>query len=124
MGSIDAPERASKFILTAEALNKALPDMHMATRAIHADDFVSPHRAIAPGMHTAVNFRYARDPEDLVPEENKDVRALKLTLLFQITILMENDSRTLLMIPTYTLATRHRIPIAWRSCSVTSWAAK
>lgn len=49
--------------------------MHLATRAIHADDFVSPHRAIAPGMHTAVNFRYARDPDELVPEENKDVRA-------------------------------------------------
>jgi hypothetical protein len=62
--------------LTAEALNNALSEMHMATRAIHADDFVSPHRAIAPGMHTAVNFRYARDPDELVPEENKDVRAL------------------------------------------------
>lgn len=49
--------------------------MHPATRAIHADDFVSSHRAIAPGMHTAVNFRYSRDPEELVPEENKDVRA-------------------------------------------------
>lgn len=48
--------------------------MSMATRAVHADDFVSPHRAIAPAMHVAVNFRYARDPEDLVPEENKDVR--------------------------------------------------
>lgn len=124
MGSIDAPENAPKFILTAEALNKALPEMHMATRAIHADDFVSPHRAIAPGMHTAVNFRYARDPEDLVPEENKDVRALEVTLCFQITILIRCNSRTLLMIPTYILATRLRIPIVWRSCSVTSWAAK
>lgn len=124
MGSIDAPENASKFILTAEALNKALPDMHMATRAIHADDFVSPHRAIAPGMHTAVNFRYARDPEDLIPEENKDVRALEFTLLFRITILIRCNSRMLLMIPTYILATRLRIPIVWRSCSVTLWAAK
>ena len=73
MGSIDDTDNGSKFVLTAEALNKALPDMHPSTRAIHADDFVTPHRAIAPGMHTAVNFRYARDPEDLVPEENKDV---------------------------------------------------
>jgi hypothetical protein len=68
----------SKFVLTAEALNKALPGMHPATRAIHGDDFVSSHRAIAPGMHTAVNFRYARDPQELVPEENKDVRTRPL----------------------------------------------
>lgn len=74
MGSINTSDNASPFVLTADALNKALPDMHLATKAIHADDFVSPHRAIAPGMHTAVNFRYARDPEELVPEENKDVR--------------------------------------------------
>lgn len=79
MGSIEPSENASKFILTAEALNKALPKMHVSTRAIHADDFISSHRAIAPGMHTAVNFRYARDPEDLVPEENKDASSLKFT---------------------------------------------
>jgi cystathionine gamma-synthase len=75
MGSINASDNSSLFVLTADALNKALPGMHPATRAIHADDFVSSHRAIAPGMHTAVNFRYSRDPEELVPEENKDVRA-------------------------------------------------
>ncbi|KAJ6017312.1 hypothetical protein N7451_000691 [Penicillium sp. IBT 35674x] len=68
MGSIED----TKFVLTAEALNKALPDMHPSTRGIHADDFFTPHRAIAPAMHTAVNFRYARDAEDLVPEENND----------------------------------------------------
>lgn len=59
--------------MDADDLNKAVPSMGMATRAIHADDFVSPHRAIAPAMHVAVNFRYARDPDDLIPEENKDV---------------------------------------------------
>lgn len=75
MGSNDSADNESKFILTADALNKALPDMSMATRAVHADDFVNPHRAIAPPMHVAVNFRYARDPENLVPEDNKDVRA-------------------------------------------------
>lgn len=62
-----------KFVLTGEALEKALPGMSMSTRAIHADDFHSPHRAIAPGMHVAVNFRYARDPDDLVPMQNEDV---------------------------------------------------
>jgi cystathionine gamma-synthase len=85
MGSIGPSQNASKFILTAEALNKALPKMHVSTRAIHADDFISSHRAIAPGMHTAVNFRYARDPEDLVPEENEDASTLKLTSDFHMT---------------------------------------
>lgn len=75
MASTNVSEDSSQFVLTADALNKALPDMHPATRAIHADDFVSPHRAIAPGMHTAVNFRYARNPEELVSEENQDVSA-------------------------------------------------
>ncbi|KAJ5621729.1 hypothetical protein N7528_006512 [Penicillium herquei] len=75
MGSINTTDDGSGFVLTAEALSKALPTMHPTTRAIHADDFVTPHRAIAPGMHTAVNFRYARDPEHLVPEENTDPNA-------------------------------------------------
>ncbi|KAJ6167114.1 hypothetical protein N7470_002561 [Penicillium chermesinum] len=74
MGSIGTT--GADFVLTAEALKNALPDMHPATRAIHADDFQANHRAIAPAMHTAVNFRYARDPESLVPEENED-RALQ-----------------------------------------------
>ncbi|KAJ5682890.1 hypothetical protein N7462_006055 [Penicillium macrosclerotiorum] len=72
MGSLETMEDASGFVLTSEALNDALSDMAMATRAVHADDFVSPHRAIAPAMHVAVNFRYARDADQLVPEENKD----------------------------------------------------
>jgi hypothetical protein len=66
-------DKPGGFILTAEALEKALPDMAMATKAVHADDFVSPHRAIAPGIHVAVNYRYARDPENLVELENTDV---------------------------------------------------
>lgn len=64
---------ARNLTMDADTLNKVLPNMSMATRAIHADDFVTPHRAIAPAMHVAVNFRYARGPDDLVPEENIDV---------------------------------------------------
>ncbi|KAJ5376521.1 hypothetical protein N7509_013407 [Penicillium cosmopolitanum] len=75
MGSNGTTQNGSNFVLTGDALHKALPDMGMATRAVHADDFVTPHRAIAPGMHVAVNFRYARDPDNLVPEENNDPNA-------------------------------------------------
>ncbi|KAG6997319.1 hypothetical protein FOFC_07914 [Fusarium oxysporum] len=63
------------FVLRAEALNEALPDMDLATRAIHADNFYSGHRAIAPSMHVAVNYRYARDPDDLVFMDNTDPNA-------------------------------------------------
>ncbi len=70
-------EGESKFTLTAEALAEALPQMDIATKVIHADDFVSSHRAIAPGLHVAVNYRYARDPESLVQLENNDVRAVQ-----------------------------------------------
>ena len=59
-----------KFILTGEALDRVLPGMSLATKAIHADDFYSPHRAIAPSMHVAVNYRYSRDPANLKYMEN------------------------------------------------------
>lgn len=61
------------WVLTADALKSALPNMSMATRAVHSDDFFTPHRAIAPGMQVAVNYRYARDAKDLKPGDNTDV---------------------------------------------------
>lgn len=64
---------STNFVLTADHLHNALPKMAMATKAVHADDFYSPHRAIAPAMHVAVNYRYARDPDNLIPSENLDV---------------------------------------------------
>lgn len=67
---------SNNFILTAEAHSEALPNFHFSTQAVHADDFVSPHRAIAPAMHSAVNYRYARNPDDLVEMENDDVLIL------------------------------------------------
>lgn len=78
MASTRATKASANFVLTAETLNKALPKMHFTTQAVHADDFVSPHRAIAPAMHPAVNYRYARDPDELVEMENDDVWSLLL----------------------------------------------
>ncbi|KAI8691262.1 hypothetical protein NCS56_00118100 [Fusarium sp. Ph1] len=48
MGSVQEDTTSKNFVLTVQALHKALLKMGMATRAIHADDFSSPHRAIAP----------------------------------------------------------------------------
>lgn len=66
--------------LTPERLAETLSKMAMSTQALHGDDFVSSHRAIAPAMHVAVNYRYARDPDQLVPGENKDVSTLALLI--------------------------------------------
>lgn len=66
-------EKPTASLVTAEKLTETLPTMALATRAIHADDFSSSHRGIAPAMHVAVNYRYDRDPEKLVQGENKDV---------------------------------------------------
>lgn len=74
MGTHSTRGETDKFVLTADALHKALPRFHFSTQAIHADDFVSPHRGIAPAMHSAVNYRYTRDPDQLVEMENDDVR--------------------------------------------------
>ena len=65
--------KSAEPIVTDETLSQALPSMAMSTRAIHADDFASSHRGIAPAMHVAVNYRYTRDPAQLVQGENKDV---------------------------------------------------
>ncbi|PWY83156.1 cystathionine beta-lyase [Aspergillus sclerotioniger CBS 115572] len=59
----------------AETLAEALPTMALATKSIHADDCFSAHRAIAPAMHVAVTYRYARSPNNLIPLENKDPNA-------------------------------------------------
>lgn len=45
----------------------------LASRAVHADDNVSSHRAVAPPMHVSTTFAYDTDPSKLVPNENVDV---------------------------------------------------
>ncbi|KAI9040244.1 pyridoxal phosphate-dependent transferase [Aspergillus affinis] len=73
MGSNQADDNEGKFILTRELLDEALPKFAIATKAVHADDFSSTHKAIAPSMHTAVNFRYHRDPDSLKSHEKIDL---------------------------------------------------
>lgn len=45
----------------------------LASRAVHADDKISAHRAVAPPMHVSTTFAYDKDPAKLVPNENVDV---------------------------------------------------
>lgn len=48
-------------------------ELGLASRAVHADDGVSAHRAVAPALHVSTTYAYARDPAQLVPNENLDV---------------------------------------------------
>ncbi|KAJ5728854.1 cystathionine beta-lyase [Penicillium malachiteum] len=57
---------------TAKTISTALSNVTMSTSAIHVDDFASAHKGIAPAIHVAVNYRYDRDPANLVPGENRD----------------------------------------------------
>ncbi|ERS96073.1 uncharacterized protein SPSK_00812 [Sporothrix schenckii 1099-18] len=46
-----------------------------ATRAVHADDYVNSHRAVAPPMHVSTTFRYSDDPDALHMWDNTDPAA-------------------------------------------------
>lgn len=52
----------------------AKPELALASLSVHADDHISAHRAVAPAMHVSTTFRYSDNPDDLVPDENVDVR--------------------------------------------------
>ncbi|CAM1506993.1 Fc.00g066340.m01.CDS01 [Cosmosporella sp. VM-42] len=56
-------------------LNDAVAGLSLASRAVHADDNISSHRAVAPAMHVSTTFRYSDDPEQLKSWENIDPNA-------------------------------------------------
>ncbi|AEO65431.1 uncharacterized protein THITE_2112405 [Thermothielavioides terrestris NRRL 8126] len=41
--------------------------LSLASRSVHADDYTNTHPAVAPPMHVSTTFRYADNPEELVP---------------------------------------------------------
>lgn len=44
----------------------------LATRAVHADANVDSHSAVAPALHTSTTYRFADDPDELVPFKDLD----------------------------------------------------
>lgn len=48
-------------------------ELSLASRAVHADDGISAHRAVAPAMHVSTTFRYHDDPDKLKTWDNVDV---------------------------------------------------
>ncbi|KAK7951258.1 Cys/Met metabolism PLP-dependent enzyme-domain-containing protein [Apiospora aurea] len=44
--------------------------LSLSAQAIHADDFLSSHQAVAPPMHVSTTFRYSDNPDELSPWHN------------------------------------------------------
>lgn len=47
----------------------------LASLAVHADDYINNHRAVAPPLHTSTNYRYDADPDRLRAWDNTDPHA-------------------------------------------------
>lgn len=60
----------------AVALASRLQHLSLSAQAIHADDFLNSHAAVAPPMHVSTTFRYSRNPEDLGYMKSSSVRCL------------------------------------------------
>ncbi|KAJ3470661.1 hypothetical protein FSOLCH5_001081 [Fusarium solani] len=63
---------------TADArarLESSVAGLSLSSRAVHADDGIQAHRAVAPAMHVSTTFRYSDDPEQLKSWDNIDPNA-------------------------------------------------
>lgn len=49
--------------------------LRLASLAVHADDYINNHRAVAPPLHTSTNYRYDADPDRLRAWDNTDPNA-------------------------------------------------
>ncbi|KAI0100364.1 pyridoxal phosphate-dependent transferase [Nemania sp. FL0031] len=49
----------------AVALASRLQHLSLSAQAVHADDFLNSHSAVAPPMHLSTTFRYSRNPDEL-----------------------------------------------------------
>jgi hypothetical protein len=47
--------------------------LSLSSKAVHADDHINNHRAVAPPMHVSTTFRYNQNPDELNPGFNVDV---------------------------------------------------
>ncbi|RSL67454.1 hypothetical protein CEP54_003183 [Fusarium duplospermum] len=56
-------------------LESSVAGLSLSSRAVHADDGIQAHRAVAPAMHVSTTFRYSDDPEQLKSWDNIDPNA-------------------------------------------------
>jgi cystathionine gamma-synthase len=72
---VDPPATAVKQITSGpEHLASSFPNhtLSLSSRAVHADDYINVHRAVAPALHVSTTYRYNSDPDSLVHWENHD----------------------------------------------------
>ncbi len=48
-------------------------ELSLASRAIHADDYINNHQAVAPPLHVSSTYRYSHDPDKLQTHVNINV---------------------------------------------------
>lgn len=48
-------------------------ELSLASRSVHADDYINNHQAVAPPLHVSTTFRYSRNPDELDPWKNLNV---------------------------------------------------
>ncbi|PSR75533.1 Cys/Met metabolism PLP-dependent enzyme-domain-containing protein [Coniella lustricola] len=46
--------------------------LSLSSLAVHGDDYINTHRAVAPPLHTSTTFRYSNDPAQLKQWDNTD----------------------------------------------------
>lgn len=49
--------------------------LSLSSLSVHADDYISAHRAVAPPLHVSTTFKYNRDPSQLRTWDNTDPNA-------------------------------------------------
>ena len=52
------------------------PAYSLSTLGVHADDALNSSTDVAPPIHVSTTFRYASDPDKLVPVSDIDVRLI------------------------------------------------
>ncbi|KAI1338574.1 PLP-dependent transferase [Xylariaceae sp. FL0016] len=65
-----------KSATDASYLASRYQHLSLSAQTIHADDYLNSHQAVAPPMHVSTTFRYSRNPEELSPWNNLNVRPL------------------------------------------------
>lgn len=56
-----------KFVNIAPPSRSSAIDSRLTTAVIHADDHIAPTTDVAPAIHVSTTFRYAPDPDNLIP---------------------------------------------------------
>lgn len=65
---------AAAVALDPTTFPASLEHLSLSARTVHADDYLNSHQSVAPPMHVSTTFRYNRDPDQLAPWSNINVR--------------------------------------------------